>query len=119
MANWFKPEEFAQLKSSNLCDWNTDDAWQKSYINFNGWRYLEFPLPGNYTREGYHWPYSSQWRFSDDGMVKYLLKFKKLIITIPEKVFKLTEYKPVERQEIYLKNLIVTYQDPGIAFKPE
>ncbi|MGC8805857.1 MAG: hypothetical protein ACP5QD_08000, partial [Candidatus Ratteibacteria bacterium] len=57
MADWFKPEEFAQLKTSNLCDWNTDDAWQRSYINFEGWRYLQFPLLGNYPGEGYHWPY--------------------------------------------------------------
>ncbi len=119
MADWFKPEEFAQLKSSNLCDWNTDDAWQRSYINFEGWRYLEFPLPGNYPGEGYHWPYSSQWRFSDDGVVKYPLKFKKLIITIPEKVLQLTEYKPVKRQEIYLKDLMVTYEAPETAFKAE
>lgn len=119
MADWFKPEEFAQLKTSNLCDWNTDDAWQRSYINFEGWRYLEFPLPGNYPGEGYHWPYSSQWRYSGDGVVKYPLKFKKLIITIPEKILYLTEYKAVPRQEIYLKDLMVTYQTPEEAFKAE
>ncbi len=119
MADWFKPEEFTQLKSSNLCDWNTDDAWQRSYINFEGWRYLEFPLPGNYPGEGYHWPYSSQWRYSGDGVVKYPLKFKKLIITIPEKILYLTEYKAVPRQEIYLKDLMVTYQPPEIAFRAE
>ena len=119
MADWFKPEEFSQLKSANLCDWNTDDVWQRSYINFEGWRYLEFPLPGNYPGENYHWPYSSQWRFSGDGIVKYPLRFKKLIITIPEKILYLTEYKPVERQEIYLKDIMVTYEPPEIAFKPE
>ncbi|MCM8760008.1 MAG: hypothetical protein NC906_09610, partial [Candidatus Omnitrophica bacterium] len=119
MADWFKPEEFAQLKSSNLCDWNTDDAWQRSYINFEGWRYLEFPLPGNYPGEGYHWPYSSQWRYSGDGVVKYPLKFKKLIITIPEKILYLTEYKMVSRQEIYIKDLMVTYEPPEIAFRAE
>ncbi|HOK80936.1 MAG TPA: hypothetical protein PK354_08805 [bacterium] len=119
MADWFKPEEFAQLKSANLCDWNTDDAWQRSYINFEGWKYLEFPLPGNYPGEGYHWPYSSQWRYTGDGIVKYPLKFKKLIITIPEKILYLTEYKPVQRQEIYIKDLMVTYQPPEMAFKAE
>ncbi|MCM8814416.1 MAG: hypothetical protein NC931_00300 [Candidatus Omnitrophica bacterium] len=119
MADWFKPEEFAQLKSSNLCDWNTDDAWQRSYINFEGWRYLEFPLPGNYPGEGYHWPYSSQWRYFGDGVVKYPLKFKKLIITLPERVLYLTDYKRVLRQEIYIKDLMVTYQVPEFAFKAE
>ncbi|MGC8805848.1 MAG: hypothetical protein ACP5QD_07950, partial [Candidatus Ratteibacteria bacterium] len=67
----------------------------------------------------YHWPYSSQWRYTGDGVVKYPLKFKKLIITVPEKVLYLTEYKPVQRQEIYIKDLMVTYEPPEMAFKAE
>ncbi|MEI6425291.1 MAG: hypothetical protein WCP55_23980, partial [Lentisphaerota bacterium] len=43
MADWMKPEEFKDLKSSNINDWNTDDAWGRSYINFEGWRYVRFP----------------------------------------------------------------------------
>ena len=119
MADWMSPEEFKKLKSSNRNDWNTDDALGRSFINFEGWRYIKFPLPGNYPGERYHWPFSSQWRYSGDGIVKYPLKFKKLIVIIPENILYLTEYRPVERQEIYFKDLMVTYDQSEKAFHAE
>ena len=119
MADWMPAEKFKDLKSSNLCDWNTDDAWGWSYINFEGWRFLRFPLPGNYPGERYHWPYSSQWRFSGDGVVRYPLKFRKLIVTLPEKVLRFRDYAPVPHPEIHLKDLAVTYAPPEEAFRTE
>lgn len=119
MQDWLGKEEFDKLKSANLADWNTDDPWQRSAINFEGWRYLEFPLPGNYPGEGFHWPYSSQWRFSGDGVVKYPLTFKKLIVTMPEKIVHLTDYVAVPRKDIYLRDLTVTYEPPEEAFVAE
>lgn len=122
MADWMSKEEFEKLrtsKSKGVNDWNTDDVWGRSYINFEGWRYLKFPLPGNYPGEGYHWPQSSQWRYSGDGVVKYPLKFKKLVFSIPEKVLYFKDYKPVSRQEIYVKDLMVTYTPPDKAFVAE
>ena len=89
MAALMSDEEFEKLQTSNL--------------------------PG----EGYHWPYSSQWRHDGDGVVKYPLKFKKLIITLPEEYMYLNEYRAVERPEIYLKDLMVTYQPPEAAFAAE
>jgi hypothetical protein len=113
MADWLKPEDFAKLnpKSMNVCDWNSDDAWGVSSINHDGWRYIRFPLPGQYPGDNYHWPKNSQWRFSGDGVVKYPLKFKKLVVTMPEKVLYGTQYIPPARTEIYLKDLMATY-DP-------
>lgn len=113
MADWMSKEEFEKLKeNNNVCAWNTNDAWKRSYINFEGWKQLWFPLPGNYLGEKYHWPSGSQWRYSGDGVVKYPLKVKKLIITIPQNILYLTEYQPVPRQEIYFKNLMVMYGSP-------
>jgi len=73
MKNWLNPEAFSKLNSKlmNVSDWNSDDAWGRSYINFDGWRLVKFPLPGQYPGEGYHWPMNSQWRFSGDGVVRY------------------------------------------------
>jgi len=119
MADWMPAEEFKALKTSNHADWNTDDAWGRSVINFEGWRRVRFPLPGNYPGERYHWPYSSQWRFSGDGVVKYPLKFKRLVVTIPEKVVRFTECAAVPRQTILLKELVATYAPPEEAFRPE
>lgn len=119
MADWFSAEDFKKLKSSNLSDWNSDDAWGRSFVNFEGWRYVKFPLPGQYPGDGYHWPCNSQWRFSGDGVVKYPLKFKKLIVTMPEKVLYMTRYEPVPRPEIYLKDLMVSYEPAEKAFVGE
>ena len=119
MADWMSKEEFESVKTSNTADWNTDDSRGESVVNFEGWRYLSFPLPGNYPGEKYHWPRNSQWRCVGDGVVKYPLKFKKLIITMPEKILKLTKYAPVKRKEIYVKDLMVTYETPEKAFKAE
>ena len=107
------------MTSRNLADANANDLWGRSRINFEGWRYLALPLPGNYPGEGYHWPRSSQWRHDGDGKVRYPLRFKKLIITMPEKILYLTEYRAVRRQEIYLRDLMVTYRPPEVAFAAE
>jgi hypothetical protein len=119
MADWLKPEEFAKMKTSNLSDWNSDDAWGRSFINHDGWRFVSFQLPGQYPGEGYHWPRNSQWRSSGDGVVKYPLKFRELVITMPEKVLYLTQYIPPPRYEIYLKDLMVTYKPAEKVFAGE
>ena len=119
MADWMSPAELASMKATSAADWNTDDPWQRSRINFEGWRYLRFPLPGNYPGEGYHWPYSSQWKHTGDGMVKYPLKFKRLIVELPERTLNLTQWQPVPRPEVYLKDLTVTYDPPEKAFVAE
>jgi hypothetical protein len=119
MADWMSAAELAAMKTRTVADWNTNDPWQRSRINFEGWRYLKFPLPGNYPGEGYHWPFSSQWRSTGTGVVKYPLTFKKLIIELPEKALYLKTYAPVARQEIYLKDLQVTYETPEKAFVAE
>ena len=121
MESWIGADAFKKLnpKTMAVSDWNSNDAWGRSYINFEGWRYLKFPLPGQYASEGYHWPKNSQWRFSGDGVVKYPLKFKKLIITIPEKVLYSTQYAAVPRREICLKDLMVTYESAEKVFAGE
>jgi len=116
LEDWLGAEEYGKLKTANMSDGNTEDAWGWSALNFEGWRYLKFPLPGNYPGERYHWPYSGQWRYSGDGVVQYPLTFRKLIITLPEKMLYLTEYGPVPRSEIYLKDLMVSYRPPEKAF---
>src|SRR6185295_2007425 len=94
-------------KKTTKADWNTDDVFGVSRIDFDGWRYVSFPLPGNYPGEQYHWPASSQWRCDGDGIVHYPLTVKALIVELPEKTLHLTEFAPVPRPEIYLKRLIV------------
>ena len=77
LLKWSKP---------GVNDWNTGDVFGRSRINFDGWRYLSFPLPGNYVGEKYPWPANSQWRWDKDGVVHYPLTLRRLIIELPEKV---------------------------------
>ncbi len=109
MADWMPAEELAKMKEMSVSDWNTNDPRQRSRFNFDGWRFVRFPLPGQYAGEGYHWPDNSQWKSSADGIVKYPLKFKKLVLELPEKVLTLNEYAAPIRPDIAIKDLTVTY----------
>lgn len=110
MADWMSEKELAEMKDMHVADWNTNDPWQRSRINFEGWHYLKFPLPGQYEGEGYHWPAGSQWKATGDGVVKYPLTFTKLVIELPEKVLYLNKMITVPRAEIYIKGLQATYE---------
>lgn len=103
-------DDAADMTSTHLSDANANDLWGQSYINFEGWRYLSFPLPGNYPGEGYHWPRSGQWRHDGDGVVAYPLRLKKIVVTMPERIVHLTRYERVEQPEIQLKDLSATYR---------
>ena len=52
------------LSTGKKGEWNVDDTHCWSAFNFDGWRYIRFPLPGQYAGEGYHWPDNSQWKSS-------------------------------------------------------
>ena len=110
------PQELlAKFSNPGINDWSTDDNGGQSRINFDGWRYLAFPLPGNYPGEGYAWPSGSQWRWDKDGIVHYPLTFKKLIVELPEKTLHLKNFAPVARPEIYLKDLLVAQGDTNLV----
>jgi len=121
MADWMPKEEFDKLQTegrAGVSDWNSNDAWGRSFINHEGWKYVRFPLPGQYGKNSdmYHWPYNSQWRFSADGRIAYPLRFTRLVVTATEKILYVDQYKPVPRQEIYLSDLQATYVPPEEAF---
>ena len=106
-AKWAKPA---------INDSNTDDVLGLSRINFDGWRWLAFPLPGNYPGEHHPWPANSQWRWDKDGVVHYPLTFKRLIVELPEKVLHVKTFAPPPRPEVYLKDLSVGQDDRQFAY---
>jgi hypothetical protein len=119
MADWLGPEEFAKLCAaggkSGICDWNSDDAWGRAAIDHEGWRFVRFPLPGQYPGEGYHWPGNSQWRAdggpeASRGKVTYPLRLTGLAITAPQQVLVLTEKMDAPRPSFSLKDLTVTHR---------
>lgn len=101
----------AQNKPTEFADWNTDDSFGFSRINFDGWRYVGFPLPGQYPGEGYHWPANAFWKWTGDGKVHYPLRLKKLIVELLEKTLYLTRFEPAKRPEIYLRDLVTVERD--------
>jgi hypothetical protein len=121
LAEWLTKEELAKLnpKSANVCDWNCDDAWGRAAVNFDGWRLIKFPMPGHYPGEGYHWPMNSQWRWNGDGVVHYPLKFRRLVITMPQKVLYGTQYTVPLNHEIRLQDLVAMYEPAEKVFVGE
>lgn len=109
MADWMPAEELARMKAMSVSDWNTNDVRSRSRFNFDGWRYVRFPLPANYPGENYHRPDNSNWKSSGDGVVQYPLTFKKLVLEMPEKILVANDYRTPDRPDIAIKNLTVTY----------
>lgn len=109
LTDWMPREMQGQMTGEKLqaSDWSTDDAYGISRINFDGWRYVGFPLPGNYEGEHHPWPANSNWRWDADGIVDYPLTLKKLVIELPQKVLHVQSWAPAPRAEIYLKKLVV------------
>lgn len=106
------PQGHAAYKArARLADWNTDDVFGLSRFDFDGWRYVSFPLPGNYPGEGYGWPANSQWMHDRDGQVRYPLKLRRLIIELPPKTLHIKTFSPAPRSAVYLKRLIVEQSD--------
>lgn len=109
MADWMPAADLERMKAMSIGDWNTNDSRQRSRFNFDGWRYVRFPLPGQYPGEGYHWPSGSQWKSDGDGRVQYPLTFKKLVFELPAKVLYLNDYRDPIRRDISVKDLTATY----------
>jgi hypothetical protein len=104
-------EMLARYPTPGVSNWNTEDVFGLSRINFDGWRYVAFPLPGNYPGEHYGWPANSQWRWDKDGVVHYPLTFRRLIVKLPEKVLHVRTWAPSPRAEVYLKDLTVGQEE--------
>lgn len=109
LTDWMPREMQSQLSNEKpqASDWNTDDPYGISRINFDGWRYVGFPLPGNYVGEHHPWPANSYWRWDGDGVVDYPLTLKKIVIELPQKVLHVKSWAPAPRAEIYINQLIV------------
>jgi hypothetical protein len=98
-------------------DWNSEDVFGLAKFNFDGWRYVAFPLPGQYDGDtpgsaGLHWPANSQWRWDKDGVVHYPLTLKRVIVEFPEKALHVRTYAPPPRAEVYLKDLTLAEAPP-------
>ncbi|MFW6058824.1 MAG: hypothetical protein ACODAQ_01500 [Phycisphaeraceae bacterium] len=116
LRDWMPEEMIDSMSMAGLADWNTNDIFGYSRINFDGWRYLSMPLPGNYPGEEgarYHWPRSSQWHHDGDGVVHYPLTLRKIVVQLPEKTLHVDRFEPVSRPEVYLGPVVVGEAEPA------
>lgn len=85
--------------------WNCDDPHGWSYVSFDGWKYLRFPLPGNLPYDSARELESTWWGSAEgDGIVDLPLTLEKIYVearnevpylstmtTIPERTWKLSQ----------------------------
>ncbi len=112
LLDWMPKEMLAQKDDGQkqvgkISDWNTDDVWGASRINFDGWKYIQVPLPGTFQGDyRMYWPTNSQWKFDKDGIVHYPLTLTGITVEIPEKVLKLNRYEPVADPSIQFGEIL-------------
>jgi len=98
--------------------WNESDVESRSFINFDGWRWMEIPLPGHFGG-GWHWPRYCYWRNgtsekAGNGIVDYPLKLTRLIVEQRRKIVYVTEMVDASREPIRLSQLMAEYGHPDV-----
>jgi len=69
------------VSRGTILNWNCNDGHQWSFFNFDGWRYVEFPLPGTLPYDDYREADSVWWGSEDgDGIVDLPLSLTKLVV---------------------------------------
>jgi len=90
--------------------WNCDDVHSWSYFNFDGWRYMEFPLPGNAPGDDYREADYVWWGHDAEGVVDLPLKLTKVIIEMQGHQIYVDKVFPVENPTIELDDLMAVYE---------
>jgi hypothetical protein len=97
-------------------DWNCDDTHAWSYVNFEGWRYVRFPLPGNHPYDAYRDLETTWWgSHGGDGIVDLPLSVEKIIVEARNEVPVLGEMKIVPERSYKLSRLVAEYDSEANA----
>ncbi len=100
-------------------DWNCDDTHAWSYVSFEGWRYVRFPLPGSKTWDSVRDLETTWWgsRGGDpstgsgrDGIVDLPLALEKIIVEARNEVPVLGEMKLIAERSYKLAGLVAEYE---------
>jgi len=91
--------------------WNCDDTHCWSYFNFDGWRYLEFPLPGHLAGDGYRQKDTVWWNHSAEGVVDLPIKLTRIIIEHRTHNVYVNDCLPVADRSVQLDRLLAAYPD--------
>ncbi|HUT37489.1 MAG TPA: hypothetical protein VNE39_28675 [Planctomycetota bacterium] len=90
-------------------EWNCDDVHSWSYFNFDGWRYLEFPLPNHLPGDNYREKDTVWWNHSAEGIVDLPVKLTRIILEMRTHNIHVNDLVPVADRSVQLDNLMAAY----------
>lgn len=106
-----KGEYWRSIGTKNV--FNCDDIQSRSYFNFDGWRYMEFPLPGTLPADNYREMDTVWWGHTDgDGIVDLPLRLTRVFIeTRPEQIYA-DQMLPITDSAVEIDDLVAVYGSP-------
>jgi hypothetical protein len=94
-------------------DWNCDDVHGWSFFNFDGWRYVEFPLPNHLPGDNYREKDTVWWNHSAEGVVDLPVRVTRLIIEQRTHNIYVDDLVAVPDRSVELSGLVAVYDDAG------
>lgn len=95
-------------------DWNCDDTKCWSFVGFEGWRYVRFPLPGNLPWDAFRTLESTWWKSEGgDGIVDLPLSVEAVFVEARNQVPYLGTMTLVPERTFKLSGLTVEYASAG------
>jgi hypothetical protein len=92
-------------------EWNCDDPHGWSSVNFDGWRYLRFPLPDTAVWDNARELETTWWGSrGGDGVVDLPLSLEKIIVEARNEVPVLGEMKLIPERSYKLSQLVAEYE---------
>ena len=89
--------------------WSVGDWRSETFLSFDGWNYLQEPLPFKYA-SGFYGPPQSEWTATGgDGIVDYPIRCTRVIVELRDKVVHLTDPIEVPNKSVRLRDLSVGY----------
>ena len=102
-----KGERFLSV-SAGEGGWMVGDWRTRSFINFDGWNYLQMRLLTWYD-SGFYGPERRNWRnVGGDGRVDFPVRLTRLVLELRDRVVHLTDMVPVPERSIRLRDLSVS-----------
>ena len=92
--------------------WNSNDNYHWSCFNFDGWRYIEFPLPNNLAGDAYREKDSVWWGHDREGVVDLPVTLTGVIIEHRTHNVYVDELVTSPETTVDLDNLLAVYESP-------
>lgn len=102
------------LSTGTKDDWNCDDTHCWSYFNFDGWRFVEFPLPATQPADNYREKDTVWWgSYGGDGVVDLPLKLRRVMIEHRTHHVYVDQLLEVPDSSVQFSNLVAIYDNPN------